>query len=435
MNASDSVDRRDFIRTSGRAAAALAATTIVAPAILRGSEHTKEPVRLGHIGIGTRGKDLLRVAASNPGCRVVAVCDVYGPHLRNAAEASNHPEVKSYVDYHDLLSDPRVEAVVIATPDHWHEQMVLDAIAAGKDVYCEKGWTTSIAAAKRMRAAVKKAGTIMQLGHQGRQHAAADVARTMLLDGAIGDITLIQIGRFFRGAPESPPWRWYGGYNIFERPEPNQVIKELDWEKWLGPAPKIDFNERHFWHWRCYNAYGTGQSGDLLTHEMDLVQSVLRYGIPDTCSTHAHNAYWQDDRESPDTWLSSFVFEERNCSVIFNGCMNSTRMQSPEFMGRKGRLIFNDIGQNATMFETYGDGRAYNPAAYPQSKPDYFFTAGKEHRKPDHLTDFLNCVRSREKPLCNEDEAFIETAVLVMSFESHLRKRMVRWDAEKEDII
>ena len=407
---------------------------IAAPSVLRGEEPIKESVRLGHIGVGTRGKDVLRAAASNPGCRIVAVCDVYGPHLRDAAQMSGNPDVKSYVDYRELLSDPKVEAVVIATPDHWHEQMLLDAISAGKDVYCEKGWTTSIAAAKRMRDAVRKSGTVMQLGHQGRQHAAADIAREMLQSGRIGEITMVNTGRFFIGDLEHPPWRWYGGYSQYERPDPKQVIKELDWERWLGPAPSIDFNERHFWHWRCYNAYGTGQAGDLLTHEMDLVQSVLRYGIPDTCLTHAHNAFWKDDRESPDTWFSSFVFEKHDCAVLFQGSMNSTRKQTPEFMGRDGRLVFNDIGQNATMFEIYGQGPAYKPAVYPQPRPDFFFTAGKEHRKPDHLSDFLNCVRTREKPLCNEDEAFIETAVLVMSFESHRLGRMVRWDADREEI-
>jgi predicted dehydrogenase len=435
MNPSSSLTRRDFIATSGRAAAAVVSTTLAAPSILRGATLEGNPVRLGHIGIGTRGGDVLRTAASNPGCRVVAVCDVYQTHLRKGAGLSNNPDVKSYTDYHDLLSDPKVEAVVIATPDHWHEQMLIDALASGKDVYCEKGWTTSVAAAKRMRDAVKRSGKVMQLGHQGRQLAAPDVARKMLLDGAIGEITLVNLGRFFNGPPERPPWRWYGGYNIFERPDPRQVIKELDWERWLGPAPKIEFNERHFWHWRCYFAYGTGQAGDLLSHEMDFVQSVLRYGIPDSCITHGHNAFWHDDRETPDTWLSSYVFEKHHCSVTFEGCMNSRRLQTPEFIGRNGRMIFSEIGQDASMFETFGDVPAYSPARYPQPKPDFFFAPGAGHRKPDHLTDFLQCVRTREQPQCNEDEAFIEAVTLLMSFESYRQKRLVRWDRQREEIV
>jgi predicted dehydrogenase len=435
MKDADFVSRREFIQTSGKTAAAVAAGTIAAPSVLRGAEPTSDPVRVAQIGLGTRGGNLIRAAGSNKGCKVVAVCDVYKPHLQKGVERSNNPDVKTYLDYKELLNDPQVEAVIIATPDHWHEQMLLGAVAAGKDVYCEKGWTISIAAAKRMRKAVKDAKAVMQLGHQGRQLAAADVARKMILDGAIGDITLVNVGRFFNGPPERPPWRWYGDYGNYEHPDPNEVIKQLDWKRWLGANPEIAFNERHFWHWRCYWPYGTGQAGDLLSHEMDHVQSVLRYGVPDTCNTQGHNAFWKDDREVPDTWISSYVFEKHDCTVTFEGSMNSRRNQTPEYIGRDGRMIFSDIGQNASLFEIYNDERAYKPSRYPQPKPTFFFAADKENAKPDHFQDFLNCVRTRGKTQCNEDEAFIETATLLMSVESYRLKRQVRWDPANEEIV
>lgn len=430
MSPPNDISRRDFIQASGRAAAA----SLAAPVILRGASATADPVRLGHIGIGTRGGNLLRYNSSIDACRVVAVCDAYKPHLVKGAKLANNPQVRAYGRYQDLLDDPQVEAVVIATPDHWHEQMLLDALAAGKDVYCEKGWTVSVAAAKRMRAAVKEAGAVMQLGHQGRQLPSADVARQMILDGAIGEITLVNVGRFFNGPPDRPPWRWYGGYDIYERPDPAQVERDLDWEAWLGSAPSIDFNERHFWHWRCYWPYGTGQAGDLLSHETDFVQSVLRHGIPDTCVTAGHNAFWHDDREVPDTWTCSYVFEERNCTVTFEGCMNSQRKQTPEFIGRSGRMIFSDIGQDASMFEIYADEPAYELARRPQPQPTFFFAPTREQQRPSHMEDFLQCVRTRETPRCNEDEAFVEAVTLLMSVESYHQKRQVRWDGAKEEI-
>lgn len=435
MKTTDSSTRREFIQTSVRTAAALAAGIGAAPAVLRGVEPTAEPVRVAQIGIGTRGIDVIRAAGSCKACKVVAICDVYQPHLKRGIGPSNNPDVKTFTDYKEMLADPKIEAVIIATPDHWHEQMLLDAVAAGKDVYCEKGWTTSIAAAKRMRKAVKDAKAVMQLGHQGRQLAAADVARQRIADGAIGEVTLVNTGRFFNGTPERAPWRWFGHYGDYERPDPEQVRRDVDWQRWLGPAPEIEFNERHFWHWRCYWPYGTGQAGDLLTHELDHVQTVLRYGIPDACVTIGHNAHWKDDRETPDTWHSTFVFEERNCMVTFEGSMNSRRSQTPEYIGREGRIIFNDIGQSASQFETFADDRAHRPAAYPQPKPVEFFTPGKEHRKPDHLTDFFTCVRTRGRTQCNEDEAFIEAATLMMSVEAYRQKRQVRWDEEKEEIV
>ncbi len=436
MNPPSEINRREFISTTGKTAAAtMMAGGLVAPNISRGATLEDDPVRLGFIGTGTRGILVLQAAASNPGCRIVSVSDVYGPHMRNGVEKSGNPDCKSHPDYRDMLEDPDVEAVVICTPDHWHEKMLIEAVEAGKDVYCEKGWTTSITAAKRMRAAVKKHRRVMQLGHQGRQFVAADVAREKILDDAIGHVHLVRCGRHFNTSPERPPWRWYGGYQQYERPDPAGVIRELDWEAWLGPAPRIDFNERHFWHWRCYWAYGTGQSGDLLSHELDNVQAVLRYGIPDSCTTQGHNAFWHDDREVPDTWLSAFVFEERNCCVTFEGSMNTRRQQTPEYIGRDGRLIFNTIGQNASQFEIFGDEPAYRISRRRQLESEYFFAPTREHRKPDHITDFLQCVRTREKPQCDEDEAFIETAVLMMSHESHRLKRQVRWDAENEEIV
>lgn len=414
-----------------------AAAGALAPHILRGEAATiaADPVRVAQIGIGTRGVGLLSVAGSKKGARVVALCDVYKPHLERGIPLANNPEVKTYGNYREMLNDPKIEAVIIATPDHWHEQMLIDCIAAGKDVYCEKGWTTSIESAKRMRKAVKDAGAIMQLGHQGRQHVAADEGRKRIEQGAIGHVTKILTGRYFNGSAERPPWRWYSNYSNYVRPDPKQVIKDLDWEQWLGKCPSIEFNERHFWHWRCYWPYGTGQCGDLLSHELDQVQSVLRYGIPDTCISQGRVAHWHDDRETPDTWTSSYAFEKQNCTVTYEGSMASNRGQSPEYIGTEGRLIYNSIGQNATMFEIFEDKIAHHIARHPGLEPREFFAPTREHRRPDHMEEFFQAVRTREKTRCNEDEAFIETAVLVMAIEAYKQKREVRWDAEKEQIV
>jgi len=427
--------RRAFLETTGKTAAAAAITTIAAPAILRGAEPTSDPVRLAYIGVGTRGGDLVRGANKSKACKIVAICDVYKPHLQKGLDLSNNPDAKGTTDYHALLDDPNIEAVVIGTPDHWHEQMLIDAIAAGKDVYCEKGWTMSIEAAKRMRKAVKDSDRVMQLGHQGRQHPAAEAGRQKILEDAIGKITMVNTGRYFNGTAERPPWRWYGHYGQYKRPDPAQVVKDVDWERWLGPAPAIDFNERHFWHWRCYWPYGTGQAGDLLSHELDQVQSVLRYGIPDTCVTNAHNAFWKDDRETPDTWISSYVFEKHDCVVNYEGNMNSRRSQSPEYIGRNGRLIYNTIGQSASEFEIFKDTAAHVPAALGRPDPEFYYRPRREDRKPDHMHDFLNCVRTREKPQCDEDEAFIEVATLMMSVEAWRQQRLVRWDPTTETIV
>jgi hypothetical protein len=133
--------------------------------------------------------------------------------------------------------------------------------------------------------------------------------------------------------------------------------------------------------------------------------------------------------------MTTYQFGRQNCTIQFEGSQNSNRNQTPEFVGREGRLIYNKIGQAASQFDVFADGPAYVQARYQQPKPTYSFVPGKEHRKPDHMEDFLSSVRTRERTLCNEDEAFIEAVTLLMSNESYRQQRMVRWDPIAEQIV
>ena len=294
MNDQSHLTRREFL-TTGTAATALAAASAFGPSIL----HAKSPngtIGVGCIGLGTRGGDLINGVVNCDGVKVTAVCDVYGPHRQKGVERSKNPDVKTYVDYRELLADKNVDAIVIGAPDHWHYQMVLDAVKAGKDIYCEKGFSHTLHEAKLMRAALKKSQVVFQLGHQARQSQCALQAKELIATGILGPITLVRTGRFGNNDKDHPIWRWYGYYNKWEHPDPAQVVKDVVWKLWLGECPKIQFNERHFWHWRCYWLYATGQAGDLLSHEMDYVQYLLGHGIPDTCSCMGLNALLKDDR-------------------------------------------------------------------------------------------------------------------------------------------
>ncbi len=238
MNDNQTLDRRQFLCVTGQMATTLAAVSTFAPAILSVPAPGKT-IGVGCIGLGTRGGDLINAVVHAPNVKVVAICDVYGPHRQKGMQRSLNPEVKAYVDYRELLADSNVDAVTIATPDHWHCQIVLDAVKAGKDIYCEKGFSRTLAEAKLMRDALKKSRIVFQLGHQACQATCALQAKELLAQNILGPITLVRTGRFKSTEPTHPNWRWYGYYDQWDRPDPTQVLKEVNWDLWLGSAPKI----------------------------------------------------------------------------------------------------------------------------------------------------------------------------------------------------
>ncbi|MBD3268428.1 hypothetical protein GF373_17310 [bacterium] len=432
--------RRHFVKKTGGSAVAMMAAS--APAVLS-RPSPNDTIGVGCIGIGVRGGTLVTQIAGReqgggiPGTKIVAVCDVYKPHREKGARRSNNPEVKEYIDYQELLADPQVDAITIATPDHWHAPILIDACNAGKDIYCEKGWTRTLEEAKAMRTAVKMNHTVMQLGHQARQCTAALQARELLKDGLLGPITFVRTGRYGNRPRGQNNWRWYGWYGHFERPNPKDVIRDLDWQRWLGNAPQRPFNMEHFWHWRCYWNYGTGVAGDLLSHELDFVQYILGYGVPDTCVSSGLNALLKDGREVPDTWNSVFTWERQGCTVTFDSCMNTRQLsQPPEFRGKDAMLRFDGIAHDATHFDVYAEwsSQKYKDIE-DKEEPFMEFDPDKTPEQPSHMQDFFNCVRSRKKPKCHVDEAFVEAATAIMSVKALKEKREVRWNADMEEII
>lgn len=428
MNKPSNLTRRQFLQSTTTTAAALVAVSGAAPAILA-ARAPNDTVGVGCIGLGTRGGDLINAVVPVPGVKVAAVCDAYAPHRQKGVDRSQNPDVKAYVDCRELLADKNVDAVVIATPDHWHCQMVLDAVQAGKDIYCEKGFSRTLDEAKRMRDALKKSKVVFQLGHQARQSTCALQAKELIAQDVLGPVTLVRTGRFMSSDPAHPMWRWYGYYSQWNRPDPAKVVKDVNWDLWLGPAPKIAWNERHFWHWRCYWAYGTGQAGDLLSHELDFVQYILGHGIPDNCYCGGLNALLKDDREVPDTWAATYQFEKLGRTVTFTGSMNTNVGQPVEICGKQATLRFDGIAHDVSSFSIEPEG--YNKRAdLPKG-----YVRGKTPNQPNHMVDFFNCVRSRGTPKCPADEAFIETATYLMSVESHRQQRLVRWDPNAEQIV
>lgn len=294
MSFSASLSRREFLRAGSGAAVGgflIAHTFDLAAKEQTSAPATSEVVRFGIIGVGTEGSALLRTAMTLPGLECVAASDLYDGRHTLAKEIAG-AAVRTTRRYHEILDDKNIQAVIVAVPDFWHKQVVVDALAAGKDVYCEKPMSHSIKEGEQMVEAVKKSGgKFVQVGSQRVSSVIFGKARELVSSGAIGDLMQVelQLGR------NSPDGAW-------EYPPPLDLSPaNLDWETWQKDVPKKPFNPDIFARWRCWHEYGTGMAGDLMVHLVSGMQFVTGINaVPDQATTVAGIYRWKDGRNMPD---------------------------------------------------------------------------------------------------------------------------------------
>jgi len=384
-----------------------------------------------------------------PGTRVRGICDLYTGHMERALKVADDPTVKSYKDYRYLLDDKDIDAVIISTPDFWHAKMTCDAAEAGKDVYVEKCMTRTIPEAKEIVKTVKKNKRILQLGHQGRSNPLHWRAKEIVESGVLGKINVIRI-TMYRNS-NIGGWRFYSDYSNAVTP-PDADPQHIEWDRFLGNAPKIPFNERRFFHWRCYWDYGTGLAGDLMSHKFDDANLIVGLGFPKTCVASGGIYYWDDDREVPDVWHALLEYPEKGIAVPFGTMfVNEYYGEKVEIMGKNGTI---DIGSNGLnlYLEPYTDKnkeilnklakekremgeRIRRPADIPvhtYTGDRYLYPAGSPTL---HMQNFIDCVRTRQRPRCNEDDGLEEAVACIMSVIAFKEKRQVTWDNDMQEVV
>ena len=262
-------------------------------------------VRFASIGVGIQGSSLLRAAVTLPQCQCVAACDLYdGRHM--LAQEIAGPDVRTTRRYQEILDDKNIQAVIVAVPDHWHKQITVDAIAAGKDVYCEKPMSHSIADGEAMVRAVQGSKNFVQVGSQRVSSPLFLKAKSLFDAGAIGDLLQVelQLGR------NSPGGAWE--YPIL----PDLSATTLDWETWQGTATKKPFDAVAFTRWRCFHEYGTGMAGDLMVHLLSGMQCITGINaVPDQAYSVGGIYRWKDGRNMPDVQTTTFLYGHVPVSV------------------------------------------------------------------------------------------------------------------------
>src|SRR5467141_4259790 len=441
--------RRTFLGISAAAAgASLASKTILlAPQPLLASPRpvpAGDRLRFGMIGIGMQGSGLLTESITLPGVECAAACDLYDGRHRLAKEIVR-PDLPVTRRYQELLANKDIDCIVAAVPDHWHKRVVVDAVSAGKDIYCEKPMSHSAADGVAMVAAAQKTGRIVQIGSQRVSSVICTKAKEMVAQGMLGDLMLVE-GWLGRNDPTGA-WEY--------PPPPDLSPQNLDWDTWQGTVPKVPFNPNIFARWRCCKEYGTGVAGDLLVHLVSGMNYMLGWNEPPKRAMALGDILrFKDGRNMPDVHCTLFDYGRAPVYLRLNlGC------DTPEiyrFQGSKGIL---EITETAiTYFPQSGEDESpsYYTYSYPHAMRDAYLKKWHEDHDPKpgkepvaegftyrgvswdeekpHLWKYFQGVRNRQQ--VTEDAVFGHNAALAchMANESYFRKAAVTWDAASNQI-
>ncbi|HEY0528470.1 MAG TPA: Gfo/Idh/MocA family oxidoreductase [Gemmatimonadaceae bacterium] len=447
MSAND-VSRRKFLEVSAAAAGgSIAARTILLKPepLPQVQQRGSDKVRFGMIGVGMQGSGLLGTAITIPGVECAGAADLYDGRHTLAREIVR-PDLPVTRRYRELLDNKDIDCIVAAVPDHWHRQVVIDAVNAGKDIYCEKPMSHTAADGVAMVAAATKTNRIVQIGSQRVSSQVCAKAREIVAQGMLGDLMLVE-GWLGRNDPTGA-WQYPPPFDLSPA--------NLDWDTWQGDVtPKRPFDPILFARWRCWKEYGTGVAGDLLVHLVSGMMYMM--GInqpPDRASAVGGIRHWRDGRNMPD--VHAVVYDYGGLPVYMRLNLACEMQETYRIQGSRGLLEV--TGSSVTFTPQLGINTypSYYTGSFPRAMREEY--ERKWHAENDellaklppqesityrmndyddirpHLANFFNAVRTR-KPV-TEDVIFGHNAALAchMANESYFRKDSITWDASSKTI-
>lgn len=467
--------------------------SLTIPSLQTGSTSGKE-LRLGIIGYGSRGEYLLRAAgfahpswlesmkqAAQEDSRdkryedflnqdplnivINGVCDVFDIRAERALETVTkgantgavNENAKRYRTYKQMLASDDIDAVIVATPEHWHAQMAIDAAEAGKHLYLEKPLTRAIPEVLPVVEAVKNSGIVFQLGHQGRQTDSYMIAREVVQKQILGKISLVEVTT----NRNDPGGAWI--YNIHHEASPMNI----DWRQFLGKSKRRPFSLERFFRWRCWYDYGTGLSGDLFTHEYDSLNMILNLGIPDSVVATGGIYYYKDGREVPDVYQAAYEYSDRAMTLLYSATLSSNMKRGKLIMGDDAAM---DLGQlHAGTMSVTADPNSkrykemiesglikndtpmfmYTPGskgldAVTSATEKYFAGRGllytyRGGKRVDtthlHLWEWLDAIRKGGETSCDIEMGYQEAVTAHMGTLAYLTGRRIEWDHTNRQVV
>ena len=444
-----SYDRRGFLKAASAATTGAllgtrlhALTADLVPRTIAANDH----IQIALIGAGGQGMGDTKTAIQVPGVKLVAVADCYNGRLAHSKELWGD-DIFTTRDYNEILARKDIDAVLIGTPDHWHKQASVDALKAGKDVYCEKPMIHLYSDGPEMIEAARATGRILQVGSQRVSSVIYAKAKELLASGAIGQLNMVTA----RWDRNSAMGAW--DYTV----PPDASTETCDWPRFLGTAPKIPFNAEQFFQWRKWKAYGSGVAGDLFVHLFSGTHFITGSHGPTRGMATGALRFWKDGRDVPDVLLGLFDYEGFNLSLRVNFVDGGEESEGLIFTGSEGTMEI--AGNSVTVsrvpreaapgytIDTFTQATqkqiiAEYEAKYPPHSGGASlggtekFTAPKGYSDSyDHFHSFFDSVRSR-KPVV-EDAVFGYRAAgaALLSNLSIDRGAIVKWDPEAMKLI
>jgi predicted dehydrogenase len=397
------LDRRDLLRGAKTAATALAAASYSRVLGANGR------INLGLIGSGDRGRYVMSQFVKTDRVDVGALCDVYAVNIDKGRQAGA-PNAKDFGDHRKLLEMKELDAVLIATPDHWHATCAIDALNAGKDVYVEKPLTLRLEEGPPIVKAARINDRICQVGMQQRSGIHYLQAKKDYMDtGALGKISLVRT------------W-WHGnGYHLRKAPpELAQRPSNLNWSRFLGPVKWRDWDPQQYWNWRAYLDFGGGQVTDLFTHWIDVVHMFMGQDIPTSAVASGGVYAYKDGRTAPDTINVLLEYPGDYTATFEATLVPGIRGEGIEFCGTKGKLYI-----DRQRFEFRPVGRDAQPVEVKAAPHDMTL---------DHVKNFLDSVVSRKLPNGDVLIGHRSAQASHLGNIAYMQKRRLNFDPQREEI-
>ena len=456
--------RRSFLKKAAFGTAAIGA----APEILANSysqklllqrsyrhqEYTNnDQIQLGLIGSGIQGIYDTNAALGVAGVKLVAACDLYEGRLARARELWGQ-DIFTTRDYRELLDRKEIDAVIVATPDHWHKKITIDALKAGKAVYCEKPMVQKFTEGQEIINAQQATGMVCQVGSQGMSSLGNEKARQLYNDGAIGDIVMLDMYN-----------DRYSAEGAWQYPIPPDASPEtVDFDTFLGNAPKVPFELKRFFRWRNYQDYGTGVAGDLFVHAFSTLNHILSSNGPVRAMATGGLRYWKDGRDVPDVSLSLYDYPKTDNHAAFNAVFRVNFIAGSgggggfKLIGTEGEM---EVGQNRvqlTRSKLDKNAGGYSMIAFTEATQEKIrneFTIKTADRTSalntgktvweaprdykgghyDHFYNFFEAIRANGKIVQDPTFGLRAAGAALLANESYFNNKIVAWNPDSMQLL